>query len=57
MHTYNVIVETYDNDEEVTVVVQTDADLNNCDEDIFLSEIQHKLEQLGYDDIAHFEVV
>jgi len=55
MHTYNVLVETCD--EETTVVVHTDADLNNCDEDMFLSAIQYELEQMGFDEIDHFEVV
>ena len=55
MYSYNVLVET--NDTEVTVTVQTEADLNNCDEDIFRSDIQHHLEQMGFDEIDHFEVV
>lgn len=55
MNQYNVLVETEDS--EVTVLVETEADLANCDEDMFLSAIQYQLEQMGYDEIDHFEVI
>jgi hypothetical protein len=57
MNTYKVLVETVDN--EVTVEVKTDADLNNCDADMFLSAIEHELEKMGFDrdEIDHIEVI
>lgn len=54
---YQVLVEMEDT--ELTVTVETDADLSNCDEDMFLSAIEFQLEELGFDVdlIDHFEVV
>ena len=56
MNTYQVLVETYSSDHEVEVTVTTDADLNNCDEDMFMSAIEEELELMGFNDIAHFEI-
>ena len=57
MNTYQVLVETQD--AEVTVDVKTDADYHNCDQDIFMSEIEQKLYDMGFDadEIDHFEVL
>lgn len=54
---YQVLVEMEDT--ELTVTVETDADLHNCDEDMFLSAIEFQLEELGFDmdAVDHFEVV
>ena len=43
MNTYTIAVEFLDNDDELIVTVNTDADLANCDEDILRSEIEERL--------------
>jgi len=57
-NTYKVLVDLYSDDNTHAVEVTTDADLDNCDEDMLMSEIQQQLEQqFDADDIAHFEIV
>ena len=43
MNTYTIAVEFFDNDDELILTVNTDADLTNCDEDILRSEIEERL--------------
>jgi hypothetical protein len=58
MQTYKVLVDLYSTDATLAVEIATDADLDNCDEDMFLSAIQNEVEKhFNADDIAHFEVV
>lgn len=57
---YEVSVDLYDRDEPVTVTVHTDADLTNCDEDMFRSEIEDCLREQGIDvdeDVAQWDLL
>jgi len=61
MHTYSVLVECEDEAKDCTVQVQTEADLNNCDEDMLASDIESCLEEqhglvMG-ENLLHWEFV
>jgi hypothetical protein len=60
MNTYTVSIEFLDTDDELIVTVQTEADLDNCDEDILRSDIEEHLETdhgIDMDSVAHWDFV